>query len=976
MITVSEGCTKRKRGKKKAQVTFTSSTRSFSSDQTKHNIQMSTQTTKKTKKKRKHKTKTKIKSQAESASHQVNNQSIQPIIEEKTSTTGTNNDNHNHSDMDMDAYMHDDAGYDDNEEKLDANDRSHAAPPLNRPFEPITNITPTDDEIARFDTVVAMNSILNNLKLDHEPSEYFREFHDQIKRYPENAVIIRNEDKNALIIPDFNTKQNRLKYAEYRHCYKLDKWVCNCRAFLYQSNRQFCDHILIAHLITNDNPTNLPIKEYTSLQQILSNEDGSICVVSAPKFGRKLAIYSVCTVNGRYAFVHINKNCKNIVCNTHRNNKSCLHRKLVTDNVDPQLKQRLKESVNKPMPDTVEWDDDIGFSHPSLLQEIETKCVSYKAIPVPKVYRTKYDNIPFQEDYYELKKDREIPTHLFPSGSNCMCGHEFQKDDLRVIEKKALLFDISSNYYVEVYNYLCPNCCAIEPYDGLFDKIFNYNNKILIYHDVFTQYQFLRHKSKIPMNTYICSQISLYEGNNAESAFFTSPFFSKLLSIFRKLQGYSDKLFCRGCRDKNALPNIIGCDGTHLILPSKYIAGTVSPKDTTQLNDVLVRIASKMRSTRDVMIKEPELRKRYNKFLIDNYIRHYRNDDTTSKGVWKQKDTNRLFAEMVKNNYETLVKVTKWIIRNIDELDLRLKHRMGDILRGCSMNTLLSHIIPWPIVTECLDYAIDKWEDIKTKIGRYQPAIYEVHERFIKSGGVPPKEWIDLIQELARCARYAQILKESIRAEQKDVPAATDLHQQIFSNYTESGTCYGYTVHHTRPAYNYEPREEQEVGECNKYFHKIYGGMSNGIVIFKCMEHEEIMGFHVMKEPEGLNDYFSVILMMYPDESAPAIIVSDLACQLERYCMNREPKKFRNTLFLNDEIHAQGHKCGPLYNVSYYKDSLASLFFLNDPSIEQTNRICKNLKTSTMYMRLSTFMNTVTNLLEIESRKSVIKRQT
>ena len=116
-------------------------------------------------------------------------------------------------------------------------------------------------------------------------------------------------------------------------------------------------------------------------------------------------------------------------------------------------------------------------------------------------------------------------------------------------------------------------------------------------------------------------------------------------------------------------------------------------------------------------------------------------------------------------------------------------------------------------------------------------------------------------------------------------------------------------------------------------------------------------------------------LMMYPDDSAPAIIVSDLACQLERYCMNREPKKFRNTLFLNDEIHAQGHKCGPLYNVSYYKDSLASLYFLNDPSIEQTNRICKNLKTSTMYMRLSTFMNTVTNLLEIESRKSVIKRQ-
>ena len=223
---------------------------------------MSTQTTKKkTKKKRKHKTKTKTKSQAKSASHPVNNPSIPPIIEEKASTTGTNNDNNN--DSDMDAHMHNyGAACSENEEKYDANNRGDAVPPLNRPFKPITNIIPTDDEIACFDPVVPLNRILNQLKLDHEPSEYFREFHDQLKRYPNNPVIIRDDIKTALVIPDFNEDQNRLKYAEYVHCYKLDKWVCNCNDFLYTSNRRFCDHILLAHLITNDNPTNLPIKEY------------------------------------------------------------------------------------------------------------------------------------------------------------------------------------------------------------------------------------------------------------------------------------------------------------------------------------------------------------------------------------------------------------------------------------------------------------------------------------------------------------------------------------------------------------------------------------------------------------------------------------------------------------------------------------------------------------------------------------------
>ena len=164
------------------------------------------------------------------------------------------------------------------------------------------------------------------------------------------------------------------------------------------------------------------------------------------------------------------------------------------------------------------------------------------------------------------------------------------------------------------------------------------------------------------------------------------------------------------------------------------------------------------------------------------------------------------------------------------------------------------------------------------------------------------------------------------------------------------------------------------VGDCTKYFHK-FQSMSNGIVIFKCIEHEEIMGFHTMRTPEGLNDYFSVLMMIYPNLESPTLVLGDVACQLERYCMNREPSKFKNTLFLNDELHSQGHKCGPLYNVKYFKDALSSFVYLNDPSIEQTNRICKYLRISTMYMKLSTFMSSVCNILEIESRKSIRKRE-
>ena len=47
-----------------------------------------------------------------------------------------------------------------------------------------------------------------------------------------------------------------------------------------------------------------------------------------------------------------------------------------------------------------------------------------------------------------------------------------------------------------------------------------------------------------------------------------------------------------------------------------------------------------------------------------------------------------------------------------------------------------------------------------------------------------------------------------------------------------------------------------------------------------------------------------------------------------------------NVGFLNDEFHATGHKCGPYYNIKYYKDS-TFLSYLIDSKIEEINKIIK-----------------------------------
>ena len=836
---------------------------------------------------------------------------------------------------------------------------------------------------------------LNKLQYDIAPSKQFKDFHNQILEYSHYGPRSRNKDNSVFIMPDYDYKNETIKYANFRHVLKLDEWVCNCDRFVYTNNRKYCDHTILAILLTNSNPTKLPFSAYDTSESKFVSEttEGSVMLLQIPDHTRKMAVYSIENNDNRFAFVHINNDFKNIICDQHKGKSSCRHRQLLIDELGEEFRALYKSMSNQPASSTVYWDEEEGFGHHSFLKKEAAKCVSYKRIPVPAVWHTNYDATPESDDYYAATKPRAVPTKLTPNVVQCECGESLSEANEYLKQHEAIIFDLSSSYYVDVYNRRCKHCQNQYVYDGLQDKIFNYNDKILVYHDVFLQYLFLRHRSKTPLNTFVTSESSIYSGNNSITPFFNGVTFGKILAIFQKLQGYHNILRCRTCEKNGKLPDIIGCDASSLLLQKRYIQGVISPKDTTRFNSITpIKMQTKVRRVRDCYIQEPQLRKRVEKLLIDHKIRHYKLDEVKPSGVWRAQDRNSLYRDMKKYGYEKLVNMIKWTLKEKSSMGKQLLLRLGDILRGCTKYILLSHIIPNPIIDPLLEYSVENWMNIRTDINRYQPAIYSVHEQLNKTGVAVPECWLVLIREIAQLSRQSIALKEEIRAGGPPLPAAEEKHQSLFEEYQVSGSCYGYRIHHTRPKYDYDSETKKKkkdkkkkknvviyednikVGECNKYFAK-FSTMSNGVVIGKCLEHEEMLGFNVMVTPEGLNDYFSLFIMLYPDNTAPKLILGDVACQLERYCMNREPKKFKNSLFLNDEAHSQGHKCGPLYNVKYFKESLSSLVFLNDPSIEQTNRICKNLKTSTMYMKLDTFMRNVCNLLEIESRKSIRKRQ-
>ena len=126
-----------------------------------------------------------------------------------------------------------------------------------------------------------------------------------------------------------------------------------------------------------------------------------------------------------------------------------------------------------------------------------------------------------------------------------------------------------------------------------------------------------------------------------------------------------------------------------------------------------------------------------------------------------------------------------------------------------------------------------------------------------------------------------------------------------------------------------------------------------------------------MTEPESLDDYFSILMMIYPQNESPRSVIMDNACNFYSYCMRREPFKFKNMICWTDEFHGGSHKCGPLYHCRLVKELLTSFRGRNDSHIEQINKIIKVITVSCGYMNLEHFVKTVMITLEIYNREKV-----
>jgi hypothetical protein len=132
--------------------------------------------------------------------------------------------------------------------------------------------------------------------------------------------------------------------------------------------------------------------------------------------------------------------------------------------------------------------------------------------------------------------------------------------------KEAVLFSSNSARNIHIHCNRCTNsnCNHVVYYDGVEDRIFNYNNRFLFTHELLNDYTNQFTLSETAIHAYISSVKRRYLENRACRSFITQRDFTHIFVTFINLQAWGYTFSCVEC---GVEPEDIIADGTMLSLP-------------------------------------------------------------------------------------------------------------------------------------------------------------------------------------------------------------------------------------------------------------------------------------------------------------------------------------------------------------------------------------------------------------------------
>ena len=193
-------------------------------------------------------------------------------------------------------------------------------------------------------------------------------------------------------------------------------------------------------------------------------------------------------------------------------------------------------------------------------------------------------------------------------------------------------------------------------------------------------------------------------------------------------------------------------------------------------------------------------------------------------------------------------------------------------------------------------------------------------------------------------------------------------------NPSKFGRAYYFTPHGQQirdiPVYtmgssgNYDDEPARADERCNKKYPEVgRRGTTYLFLWFDPQHYGHCYGYHMIPGSEGRKDpACSAYAFM---ESAPLEMFYDFSCQLEEYCLNREPGFWKRTRFFHDTFHGFCHSCAIVYTSS----RLRILRKANTEICEQTNAFLQHIKYSVRGMSLNRFNHFMQFILHIWSQK-------
>lgn len=563
--------------------------------------------------------------------------------------------------------------------------------------------------------------------------------------------------------------------------------------------------------------------------------------------------------------------------------------------------------------------------------------VSHLLIPAPR-----WCSLP-EEESFLAPKPYLASSHLsLDETAQCSCGTPLASaDGGSMYTKPATLYDLLTQQTVTIEVVLCPVCRhtkrTIGP-DLAKCGVFNWNNTMLFTHTLLNEFTSQFTSSETPFSAFCLTTRRRYFDADPLRPFCSEDTFVRVWFAFIRLQRLDSRMSCPTC---GSTPDVVIADGISLGTHRSKLTASVQPPTRTDSGSEVVNTISSYKARHLPAIPHAPVRSTLNK-IIDA-----KDDQVTGAVEGPAVQANQQLTSL----YPAVrALVDLWLTFERTTAQYRTYR---SLLRQIAAPDIVLQLVSFDAIPLLRSFAEPNAEPPAYLQARC-PALGAVIASHKNDGSVIPLQLREAVDWLVTRAVdvYSRIAQHEA--------APVDFHAPL-DDWTKSGTVYGLSAVRRRRVYpklyhDAQPldqstteKDEAASGDCNK-FYKTYAPncLTGGILVLWC-KHSICLGFHSIPIAEGRNDIFSAIYSRFI--VAPKIIIYDFACQLAPYCLVREAKFFRNTRFLIDELHAQGHsRCGQACFASNWMRFDNEVWAANTSAAECGNKGMKRIRKSVSFM--------------------------